>query len=224
MFTGWMMALPVMVLLVSTTCLQAAPTTNISDNDLLGHSGFSITQGQRKALPIVTPGPDGIGIKTAGPHIAFAMPGNSRTDTVRYSPAMPTAVLMVLIGFLCISLVRDRGVWLTALSAILWISWAGIRSLPQLASHFSPKPHADKYFAPRAAEFYLLKNIDRTQREDHHRQFKLLTTKSLFATILLTCCLVPITRCIIYFKPAFIFKNLSRGPPQTARPQLFAQY
>ncbi len=254
MLTGWMLALPLLGSLVLTACVQASPTTNM--NDLLSHSSFSITQEPTKFLRFATPELVGIGIETVRPHIASAISNSSQADAVKFLPAVPTAVLMVLIGFLCVSLVRDRRVWLTALSAILWIGQAGIRTVPQLASHLCPRTHAGKYFASGAADLYLLKNTDRArcdiedtryisllnylagipdnkrlswhfcqadhanilaQCKDHFRQSKLLTTNSLFSIILLTCRLVPITELFVYFKPAFIFQTLSRGPPDVAR-------
>lgn len=253
MLTGWMLALSLWGSLVLTTCVQASPTTNM--NDLLSHSSFSITQEPTKFLRFVTLELVGIDIETVRPHIASAISGSSQTDAVKSLPAVPTAVLMALIGFLCVSMVRDRRVWLAALSAILWTGWASIRTVPQLASHFCPKTHAGKYFATGAADFYLLKNTDHAhcdiedtryisllnylagipdnkrlsqhfcqaghanileQCKDRFRQSKLLTTNSLFPIILLTCRLVPITELFVYFKPAFIFQTLSRGPPETA--------
>jgi hypothetical protein len=44
---------------------------------------------------------------------------------------------MVAAGFACISLVRDRKVWLAALAGLLWAGQAGMQALPQLASQLS---------------------------------------------------------------------------------------
>ena len=44
---------------------------------------------------------------------------------------------MVLIGFLCVSLVRDIRIWLAILSGLLWAGQAGISLLPQLALEVS---------------------------------------------------------------------------------------
>ena len=57
-------------------------------------------------------------------------------------PAVPRAILLVLTGFLYVSLVRDRKVWLTALAGLLWASQAGIQTLPQLALRLSYKNHS----------------------------------------------------------------------------------
>jgi len=52
-------------------------------------------------------------------------------------PPVPAALFMVLTGFLCVSLVRDRRVWLAALAGLLWAGQAGFQVIPQLASNIS---------------------------------------------------------------------------------------
>ncbi len=52
-------------------------------------------------------------------------------------PPVPAAFFMVLTGFLCVSLVKDRRVWLAALAGILWAGQAGFQAIPQLASNIS---------------------------------------------------------------------------------------
>jgi len=62
-------------------------------------------------------------------------------------PPVPAALFMVLTGFLCVSLVRDRRVWLAALAGLLWAGQAGFQVIPQLASniskHIQRKPTAN---------------------------------------------------------------------------------
>ena len=52
-------------------------------------------------------------------------------------PPVPPAFFMVLTGFLCVSLVKDRRVWLAALAGLLWAGQAGFQAIPQLASNIS---------------------------------------------------------------------------------------
>jgi len=54
-------------------------------------------------------------------------------------PAVPAAFLMVLTGFLCISLVRDRKIWLAAFAGLLWAGQTGMRAFPELAVRLSHK-------------------------------------------------------------------------------------
>jgi len=65
--------------------------------------------------------------------------GNSTATAigVKALPPAPGTLLMVLIGFLCVSLVRDRRFWLAILSGLLWAGQAGISLLPQLALEVS---------------------------------------------------------------------------------------
>ena len=52
-------------------------------------------------------------------------------------PPVPAAFFMVLTGFLCVSLVKDRRVWLAALAGLLWAGQAGFQAIPQLATNIS---------------------------------------------------------------------------------------
>ena len=49
-------------------------------------------------------------------------------------PAAPAAILMVLTGFACVSLVKDRRVWLAALVSLASLGQAGLSAVPQLVS------------------------------------------------------------------------------------------
>ena len=59
-------------------------------------------------------------------------------------PAVPGALLMVLTGFLCVSLVKDYRFWVAALAGLLWVSQSGIQALPQLATHLVSKKHIQR--------------------------------------------------------------------------------
>jgi hypothetical protein len=59
-------------------------------------------------------------------------------------PPVPGALLMVLTGFLCVSLVKDYRIWLAALAGLLWVSQSGIQALPQLATHLGSKKHIQR--------------------------------------------------------------------------------
>jgi len=56
-------------------------------------------------------------------------------------PPIPAALFMVLTGFLCVSLVKDRRFWLGALAGLLWAGQTGIQAIPKLAAHISSKKH-----------------------------------------------------------------------------------
>ena len=52
---------------------------------------------------------------------------------------------MGLTGFLCVSLVRDRKVWMAALAGLLWAGQAGFSALPQLADHIVSRKQTEQF-------------------------------------------------------------------------------
>ena len=52
-------------------------------------------------------------------------------------PAVPRAILMGIIGFLCVSLVRDRKVWVAALVLIFVLGQVGVQALPRLTARLT---------------------------------------------------------------------------------------
>jgi len=80
-------------------------------------------------------------------------------------PAVPAAILMVLTGFLCVSLVRDRRVWLAALASLLWVGQAGIQALPQLALRLSHKNHSQQQLYAGLTYPYYLENSSRLRSD-----------------------------------------------------------
>jgi len=60
---------------------------------------------------------------------------------IKSLPAVPATLFMVLTGFLCVSLVKDRRLWLAMLVGLLWAGHTGIQALPRLATHLSDKKH-----------------------------------------------------------------------------------
>lgn len=60
-------------------------------------------------------------------------------------PAVPAGVFMVLVGFLCISFVNDRKVWLASLAGILWLGQTGLAAIPQAASHIISRKNSAQH-------------------------------------------------------------------------------
>jgi len=81
-----------------------------------------------------------IGRKLRTPPAPFTKP--DKTDSAESLPAVPHALLMALTGFICVSLVKDRRVWLTVLCGLLWAGQTGIQVLPQLAQHIKNSNHS----------------------------------------------------------------------------------
>ena len=78
-------------------------------------------------------------VTSAGP--AFSASTTGQLSHIKSLPAVPAAILMVLTGFLCVSFVKDRRVWLAALAGLLWLGQAGIQAVPQLALRLSHRNH-----------------------------------------------------------------------------------
>ncbi len=63
----------------------------------------------------------------------------ARLEGSRPLPAVPAAIFMVLTGFLCVSFVNDRRIWLASLAGLLWLGQTGLSAIPQAASHLTGK-------------------------------------------------------------------------------------
>jgi len=72
------------------------------------------------------------------PSVSSALTGSPAIHT-KTLPAVPRALLLVLTGFLYVSLVKDRKVWLAAFAGLLWAGQTGIQAIPQLAVRLSHK-------------------------------------------------------------------------------------
>jgi hypothetical protein len=96
---------------------------------------------------------------------------NAQGNYVKPLPAVPAAVLMVLSGFLCISLVRDRRVWLAALAGLLWAGQTGIQALPQLALRLSHGNHSQQQFSAELSYPHYLENSNRLRSDIEGTQY-----------------------------------------------------
>ena len=147
-------------------------------------------------------------------------------------PAVPGALFLGLTGFLCVSLVKDRRVWLAALAGLLWLGQTGFAALPQLASHLCSKkqiqqqsPASLTYVSELEGSFRLRSDLKGTQYIGVLRHLagipnpgKILAAiifESYNFNLLLKCSAVR-TEQIVSFSPAFIFARLARGPPERA--------
>ena len=159
----------------------------------------------------------------------------------RSLPAVPAAFFMVLTGFLCVSLVKDRRFWLAALAGLLWAGQAGIAALPQLATHLSSKKHIQRKLTVGTVSLHQLGNYGRLRSDIEgteyigllHHLAGIPDAKSRYlhkdtytfqpAIILARYGLNPLLTCLaakaeqpVCFSPAFIFAQLPRGPPLPA--------
>ena len=63
--------------------------------------------------------------------------GITNSIAVKQMPAIPATLFMVLVGFVCISLVRDRKIWLKVVFGSLSLGIAGVTAVPQLLAKCS---------------------------------------------------------------------------------------
>ncbi len=82
-----------------------------------------------------------IGVELLKPPADFT---NTSSVGAQSLPPAPAALFMVLTGFLCVSLVKDRKLWLGALAGLLWAGHTGIQAIPKLAAHISSKKHIQR--------------------------------------------------------------------------------
>ena len=69
-----------------------------------------------------------------------------QTDSIKSLPPGPRAFLLVLIGFLLISGVKDRKQWIAVMATLLIVGQSGFSFLPQLASHLCSRNRGSKCF------------------------------------------------------------------------------
>ena len=161
---------------------------------------------------------------------------DAHNNSIRSLPAVPATVLMLLSGFLCVSLYRDRKVWLMVLMGLLWAGQAGIQTLPRLAHHFSHKNHTKQQIRAQLTYPHYLENSRRLCSDvkdtryvgllrhlggipDNKSTANLHTTQPaiIFQPDTLSVqfhCLAPKAMQFICFLPAFIFETIPRGPPE----------
>jgi len=100
-------------------------------------------------------------LKPPGDSIDSPVPAVAATSL----PAVPGALFMGLTGFLCVSLVRDRKVWIALLAGLLWAGQAGVTVLPQVAYHLAGRRHATQCFSPNVAYVPTLDHADRPRSD-----------------------------------------------------------
>ncbi|MBN2272175.1 MAG: hypothetical protein JXN61_16300 [Sedimentisphaerales bacterium] len=70
---------------------------------------------------------------------AHAVEQNALPEGAKLLPGVPAAIFMVLTGFLCVSFVNDRRIWLAGLAGLLWLGQTGLSAIPQVACRLAGK-------------------------------------------------------------------------------------
>ncbi len=171
--TGWL-CLTSLFFVVSVA--NASPTIANRDAILLISSSPADTQSSTACVinNIVEPVNAelaNLGIEFLQPPASLADLGGARNNSVKSLPAVPATMLMVLIGFLCVSFVRDRRVWLSAMAGLLWIGHAGVQAIPQLALRLSHKNHSEQQLYAELTYPHCLENSKRLRSDIEGTQY-----------------------------------------------------
>ena len=138
------------VLLICTSNVLAAPTITGEDIALYNYSNslnkqntFNVSKSNARLVCI--------GHEIIKPSVVSEISNSIRQGRIKSLPALPAAALMALTGFIYISLVRDRKIWMAAVAGLLCAGHAGILTVPQLARHFCPKTHNTRQIVNKLA-------------------------------------------------------------------------
>jgi hypothetical protein len=97
--------------------------------------------------------------------------GSAQANLLKPLPAVPAAVFMALIGFLCVSFVKDSRLWLAALAGLLWAGQAGIQAVPQLALRLSHRNHSQQQLDTELAYPYYFNDSSRLRSDVEGTQY-----------------------------------------------------
>jgi hypothetical protein len=133
-----------MSLLLAVVIANASPMeTTVSDVAFTLQQSIDIsavTACYNEDIKSICPDLADIGHKLRTPPAFFTE--SDETVLAESLPAVPKALLMALTGFICVSLIKDRKLWLTVLCGLIWASQTGIQVLPQLAERFNIANHS----------------------------------------------------------------------------------
>jgi len=90
---------------------------------------------------------------------------NSAPIGAKILPPIPATLFMVLTGFLCVSLVNDRRLWLAVLAGLLWAGQAGFHAIPQLAAYMSSQKHIQQKTPDNTACLYRVEDCCRSRSD-----------------------------------------------------------
>jgi hypothetical protein len=162
----------VMTLLLVTAVTYASPTVTSYDTILSAPECPADTTTTVSCL--ITPSDvklTNLGKEFLKPPASFAGLGSNQVNLVKPLPAVPAAIFMVLSGFLCVSFVKDRRVWLAALAALLWAGQAGIQVVPQLALCLIHRNHSQQQFSAELTYPHYLNNSSRLRGDVEGTQY-----------------------------------------------------
>ena len=163
----------IVTLLLTATCAYGAHSATVRDNAALVGATCG---GDCTITPIISVGEispaaeahnwnlASIAAELLKPPADFSVASTS-PGQVTALPAVPSAVFMVLTGFICVSVVKDRKLWIAALAGLLWAGQAGFSALPQLAWHLAARKQTQVTFSPGVTYIPELDQSDRLRSD-----------------------------------------------------------
>ena len=164
------------MLLLATAVVNASPTVTsydaiLSTRECSEDTPTIISRASDNVVVPINAELATLGREILQPPASFAGLSNTKGNLVKPLPAVPGALLMVLTGFLCVSLVKDRRVWLAALAGLLWVGQAGIHALPQLALRLNYRIHSKQQHDAERTYPYYLENSNRLRSDIEGTQY-----------------------------------------------------
>ena len=165
----------ILLLLITAAATKAGPTMSNCNESFLAGAVSPTSEAHisfvRKTSPIIEPSNAllaNIGVELLKPPADLR---NSAPVGAKILPPIPAALFMVLTGFLCVSLVKDRRLWLAALSSLLWAGQAGFHVIPQLAAHMSSQKHIQRKTTDNTACLYRFEDCCRLRSDIEGTQY-----------------------------------------------------
>ena len=247
---------PVLLSVLVTTVAWSVPTSKSGDRarglcpSRVGHQGIAHSfypSTTAEILELSNSFPANIAAELLKPP-ADSMDSPALCAAARPLPAVPGALFMVLTGFLCVSAVKDRKVWLAALASLLWVGHIGREMLvvrcPQVVAipNTEEGPHVkhgakpvssrvERYLAPpfrRGLLPYAIRHTTPVPSVVERYNIRYTMQSHQFALVSLCDDFLHTTKRLAYlidwhayFSPAFTFENLARGPPSQTWKSLF---
>ncbi|TKJ38245.1 MAG: hypothetical protein CEE38_05660 [Planctomycetes bacterium B3_Pla] len=142
----------VALFVLSVTALAAGtPTFSDHDGSVVAHvvSPQPVESGGlwRQVPPIAGLGESTFAALAAEFHKPSVISSDSPAAVIdtKSLPPVPGALLMALVGFLCVTLVRDRRFWLAGLLGMLWAGQTGFSFVPHLASRMTGEKQSEQH-------------------------------------------------------------------------------
>jgi len=137
--------LALLVVVFWATSGDGAPTLNVRHRLAEGRDSVALSSANAARWPDISEitGPTESYLAVVGPE--FHKPtvrysgGTAQGKPIKSLPPVPSTFVLALLGFLFVTAVKDRRLWLAGLASVLCAGQGGFALLPQLASHLDPR-------------------------------------------------------------------------------------